>query len=68
MKDQIDGVSFEEFLDRRISEMKGALIKTDDPRERGFWIGRINAYQSIEIIWCGKPDYTVVSLANNGVA
>ena len=65
MKEQIDGVTFDKFLDRRISEMRGQLSKTTDREERAFWIGRINAYQSIEIIWIGLPDYDVVTLQNS---
>ena len=62
MKDKIDGVTFDEFLDRRIAEMQLKLKGTGDGIERAFLIGRINAFQSIEIIWLGVEEYKVHTL------
>lgn len=65
MKDKIDGVTFDEFLDRRIAEMQRNLLNTTDDKERAYLIGRINAFQSIEIIWLGVADYEVSTLQNS---
>ena len=50
-----DGVEFDRFLEVRLADMKAQLSRATNRAERAFWIGRINAFQSIEVIWLNKP-------------